>query len=109
MPTKRTKGSKKATEEKPQPTIPMPRHNLVPPHELLSKEEGEAVLERFSTPLERLPKIAQDDPGLLTDPKVRELREAKENLIGRIVRIRRHSPTAGETEVYRTIIAGKED
>jgi DNA-directed RNA polymerase subunit H len=112
MPTKRTKGSKatKAAEEKAQqPTIAMPRHNLVPPHELLSKEEGEAVLARFSTPIERLPKIAQDDPGLLTDPKVREAREAKENLIGRIVRIKRHSPTAGETEVYRAIIAGKED
>jgi DNA-directed RNA polymerase subunit H len=96
-------------EEKVQPTVPMPRHQLVPPHELLTKEEGEAVLARFSTPIERLPKIAQDDPGLMTDPKYREARDAKENMVGRIVRIHRHSPTAGEAEVYRVIIAGKED
>jgi DNA-directed RNA polymerase subunit H (RpoH/RPB5) len=108
MPAKRSNRSKKP-EEKAPPNVPMPRHQLVPPHELLSPEDGVKVTERFSTPIERLPKILIDDPGLMTDPKYREAREAKENLVGRIVRVRRQSETAGEAEVYRVIISGDEE
>jgi DNA-directed RNA polymerase subunit H len=84
---------------------PPPRHMLVPDHEVLSAEEGRKVLAELETPTERLPKILLDDPGLATDAKFRAAREAKEELVGRLVRVRRPSPTAGETVAYRVIIA----
>lgn len=105
MPGKRPKRSKEA-KEKPKPFIPTSRHQFVPPHELLSRENGLAVLERFATPIERLPRIRNGDPGLLTDPAYRAAVEAGEDLVGRIVRVRRISQTAGEAEVYRVITVG---
>ena len=84
-------------------------HHLIPPHELLGEEEARQVLEDLATPAERLPKILASDPGLLTSPEVRAAREAAEPLAGRIVRIRRPSPTAGEAVTYRVIIANLGD
>lgn len=105
MPGKAPKRSKEA-KEKPKPFVPTARHQFVPPHELLSKEDGLAILERFSTPIERLPRILKSDPGLQTDPAFRAAVDAGEDLVARIVRIRRISQTAGEAEVYRVITAG---
>ena len=84
-------------------------HHLIPPHELLTEEEGRSVLEELATPLERLPKILASDPGLMTSPQVRAAKEAAEPLAGRLVRIRRPSPTAGEAITYRVIIANLGD
>jgi DNA-directed RNA polymerase subunit H len=84
-------------------------HHLIPRHELLTEAEGRKILEELATPLERLPKILAIDPGLLTDPAVRAAREAAEPLAGRLVRIRRPSPTAGEAIAYRVIIANLGD
>ncbi len=84
-------------------------HHLIPPHELLSEDEARNVLEELATPVERLPKILASDPGLLTSPEVRAAKEASEPLAGRMVRIRRPSPTAGEAITYRVVIANLGD
>jgi len=84
---------------------PFVAHHLAPPHEILSEEETRRVLETLGTPTERLPKILATDPGLMTDPRFAALRDAHENLAGRLVRVRRPSATAGEAVAYRVVIA----
>jgi DNA-directed RNA polymerase subunit H len=84
-------------------------HHLIPPHELLTEDEARQVLDALATPVERLPKILGSDPGLLTNPQVRAAKESAEPLAGRMVRIRRPSPTAGEAVTYRVIIANLGD
>jgi len=93
---------------------PAPRafvaHHLAPPHEILSEAESSAVLGEISTPVERLPKILVSDPGLQTDPKYAALKESGERLVGRLVRIRRPSATAGQSVAYRVIVLpGREE
>ncbi len=88
-----------------EPKRPFVAHHLAPPHEILSEEESRRVLETLGTPTERLPKILASDPGLMTDPKFTALKDAHENLAGRLVRIRRPSATAGEAVAYRVVIA----
>jgi|SRR5579863_4209204 len=104
--------SRKAASKTGAPTAGVPpparkltrTHHLVPPHELLSEEETRQTLQALGTSIERLPKILYNDPGLETDAKFRAAREAKEPLQGRLVRVRRPSPTAGEAVAYRVII-----
>ncbi len=84
-------------------------HHLIPSHELLSEDDARKVLEELATPVERLPKILASDPGLLTNAEVRAAREAAEPLAGRMIRIRRPSPTAGEAITYRIVIANLGD
>jgi DNA-directed RNA polymerase subunit H (RpoH/RPB5) len=97
-----------AASAPPVPERPFVAHLLVPPHELLSADESDRVLKDLGVPRERMPKILVGDPGLKTDPKFREAREAREPLSGRLVRIRRPSPTAGEAVAYRVIVASLE-
>ena len=99
----------KAKAKSPPPERELVVHQLVPPHELLSLEESRRTLEELKTTEERLPKILPSDPGLKTDPKFRAAKEAKEPLAGRLVRIRRPSPTAGEAVAYRLLAAGSGD
>jgi DNA-directed RNA polymerase subunit H (RpoH/RPB5) len=87
------------------PTRPFVAHRLAPPHEILSEEETRHVLDELDTVPERLPKILASDPGLQTDPKFVAARDAGENFLGRLVRIRRPSATAGEAIAYRLIVA----
>ncbi|MGD0250719.1 MAG: DNA-directed RNA polymerase subunit RpoH/Rpb5 C-terminal domain-containing protein [Thermoplasmata archaeon] len=97
--------SRKRTPEKPSvPKRPFVAHHLAPPHEILSEVESKKVLEMLGTPPERLPKILVADPGLKTDPKYEAMRESGENLLGRLVRIRRPSATAGMAVAYRLIV-----
>jgi DNA-directed RNA polymerase subunit H (RpoH/RPB5) len=84
---------------------PFVAHLTVPPHELLSAAESQSVLATLGVPLERVPKILSTDPGLKTDPAYRAARELHEPLAGRLVRVRRPSPTAGEAIAYRVIIS----
>jgi DNA-directed RNA polymerase subunit H (RpoH/RPB5) len=79
-------------------------HHLSPPHEILSEEESRKMFEQLGTAPERLPKILVADPGLKTDPKYEAMRSTGENLVGRLVRIRRPSATAGEAIAYRLIV-----
>ncbi len=99
------KAAKKAEAAPPAARRPFIAHHLVPPHELLSEEEGTAALRELATGVERLPKILASDPGLLTDPKFVAAKEAGENLSGRLVRVRRPSQTAGEAVAYRVIVS----
>jgi DNA-directed RNA polymerase subunit H (RpoH/RPB5) len=87
------------------PPRPFIAHRLAPPHEILSEEETRRVLEELETTPERLPRILVSDPGLQTDPKFVPARDAGENLVGRLVRIRRPSATAGEAIAYRLVVA----
>ncbi len=93
----------------PGPPAPFVAHLLVPPHELLSEEESRQTLELLGTPIERLPKILVTDPGLKTDPKFSDARQAHEALNERLVRVRRPSSTAGEAVAYRVIVQSPGD
>ncbi len=68
-------------------------HHLVPKHEILSKKEGEKILEKYGVTPEKLPAIKENDP-------VAKAIEAKE---GQILKITRESPTAGKTHYYRLV------
>ena len=68
------------------------------------------MLGEIATPVERLPKIFVSDPGLQSDPKYAALKESGERLVGRLVKIRRPSATAGQSIAYRVIVQpGRED
>ncbi len=95
----------KKTEAKTATPRPFVAHHLAPPHEVLSEDESRRVLESLATTSERLPKILVSDPGLQTDPKFVPMRDAGENLVGRLVRIHRPSQTAGQAIAYRVIVA----
>lgn len=70
------------------------RHFLVPKHEILSKEEEQAVLEQYNSTKLQLPWIQR------TDPMARYLGIEP----GQLVRIKSSSPTAGEYISYRTCV-----
>ena len=69
-------------------------HELVPKHEILSKEEEEELLKKLNTTKKHLPKI------LSTDPIVKALGAKK----GDIIRITRKSVYAGEYYYYRVVV-----
>ena len=104
-PTPRRSRRRAATAAPATPKRPFVAHHLAPPHEVLGEEESRTILGRLGTPAERLPQIFLSDPGLQTDPKFTALRDSGENLVGRLVRVRRPSPTAGEAIAYRVIVA----
>jgi DNA-directed RNA polymerase subunit H (RpoH/RPB5) len=105
-PTPRRARGKSASRAGTPPPAPRPfvAHHLAPPHEVLTEAESLKVLEGLATPVERLPKILVSDPGLQTDPKYTSLKESGERLVGRLVRIRRPSATAGESVAYRVVV-----
>ncbi|MCS7141605.1 MAG: DNA-directed RNA polymerase subunit H [Candidatus Nitrosocaldus sp.] len=72
------------------------RHEYVPEHILLSKEEAEEVLRRYHVRPNQLPFI------LASDPAIRNLGVKP----GDIVKIIRRSPTAGVSIYYRYVIEG---
>jgi DNA-directed RNA polymerase subunit H (RpoH/RPB5) len=104
-PTRERRSKRKAAAVPAVPKRPFVAHHLAPPHEVLGEDESRTILGRLGTPLERLPQILLSDPGLQTDPKYIALKDAGENLVGRLVRVRRPSPTAGEAVAYRVIVA----
>jgi DNA-directed RNA polymerase subunit H len=72
------------------------KHVLVPKHEIISESEKEELLKRYGITLRQLPRIFMNDPAIKhLNPK-----------IGDVVRIRRKSVTAGETEYYRVVVKG---
>lgn len=85
---------KKPVKKEEAPKFSIFDHELVPFHRILSPEEAEEVLRRYSVQPQQLPYI------LVTDPVVREL-GAKP---GDIIEIRRKSPTAGEAVYYRIVV-----
>lgn len=71
-------------------------HELVPKHELLTKEEALKVLRELGIHPEQLPWIRASDP-------VAKLLGAKP---GDIIKIVRRSPTAGVSIAYRFVVVG---
>lgn len=102
--TARRSRARPAATKPTTPPRPFVAHHLAPPHEILSEEESKKIVERLGASPERLPKILIEDPGLRTDPKYEALKGAGENLVGRLVRVRRPSATAGEAIAYRLIV-----
>ncbi len=76
-------------EKKPEPIL----HFLVPHHEIVSKEESEAVLKELGTSLDKMPKILKEDPI------VENLNAEKNDMI----KIYRDSKTAGRIIYYRAV------
>ncbi|MHA2067521.1 MAG: DNA-directed RNA polymerase subunit H [Candidatus Thorarchaeota archaeon] len=69
------------------------QHDLVPKHEILSKEEKEKLLEELGVTEKGLPKIFSSDPTIVNlNPKK-----------GDVVKIMRKSQTAGESVYYRVV------
>ncbi len=71
-------------------------HDLVPRHILLSKEEVEAVLQKYRIKPHQLPFLKASDPAA----------KAIKAQPGDIVKIIRRSKTAGEATAYRYVIEG---
>lgn len=74
--------------------IEIQQHQLVPMHEILSKEEKKALLEKLGVTEDSLPKV------FINDPAIRKM----ETKPGTVMKITRKSPTAGETVYYRVVI-----
>ena len=74
--------------------ILVPDHVYVPKHEIMSKKDAEAVLEKFNCKPTELPLIFVNDPAILglgVKP-------------GDMIKITRKSSTAGESLYYRYVV-----
>ena len=71
-------------------------HSLVPDHKKLTKEEKEALLEKYHITVKELPRVLESDPSL-QGVKVGP---------GDVVRITRNSPTAGKAVYFRVVVRG---
>ena len=76
------------------PSFDLFNHDLVPKHEVLSKEEAEELLKRYRIKPYKLPRIKASDPVVM-------LIGAKP---GDIVKIKRKSLTAGNHVTYRYVV-----
>jgi DNA-directed RNA polymerase subunit H len=70
------------------------KHELVPKHEIVSKEELKEVLEKYNITKGQLPKI------LVSDPVAKKIK----GKVGDVIKITRHSTTAGKNVVYRVVV-----
>lgn len=71
-------------------------HIWVPQHKKLSKEEKEALLQKYQITVKELPRISKNDPavsGLNAEP-------------GDVIKITRNSQTAGKATYYRAVSHG---
>ena len=75
-------------------SIDILQHKLVPHHEVLPKEEKDALLERLKVKESGMPKIFMSDPALA----------AAEVKPGDIIKITRKSQTAGTAVYYRIVV-----
>lgn len=73
-------------------------HQLIPKHEILSKEEKKQILEQYRITLDLLPRILDTDP-------VAKIIGAQP---GDFIKVTRKSVTAGESIIYRLCIKGEE-
>lgn len=71
-------------------------HELVSRHEIMAKEDVEALLEKLKITVQNLPRILEKDP-------VVQSLGAK---VGDVLKITRNSPTAGTSLYYRLVVEG---
>ena len=71
-------------------------HELVSRHEIMDKEDVEALLEKLKITVQNLPRILEKDP-------VVQSLGAK---VGDVLKITRNSPTAGTSLYYRLVVEG---
>ena len=72
----------------------VPSHTYVPKHEIMAKEDGLEVLEKYHCKPTELPLILVNDPGIMrlgVKP-------------GDMIKITRKSATAGESFYYRYVV-----
>jgi DNA-directed RNA polymerase subunit H len=81
-------------DEEKRKSIDVFRHQLVPKHEIVPKREAEELLERLHIKAHQLPYLRADDPA------ARQIGAKPWD----VVKVTRHSPTAGEVVVYRYVI-----
>lgn len=74
--------------------VDVTKHVLVPKHVKATEKEKKALLDKYDITEEELAKIKLDDPAI-QNLKV---------VPGDVIKIVRHSPTAGETEFYRCVV-----
>lgn len=73
------------------------KHELVPPHIILSEEEKEEVMKKYKVKnLKQFPRILSSDPVV----------KALGGKPGDLIKIIRKSKTAGETIYYRVVVEG---
>lgn len=70
------------------------KHDLVPRHEVLSDEDARGILEKYGVTPDQLPKL------YASDPVARAVRARP----GQIIKIKRKSPTAGESIAFRYVV-----
>lgn len=90
---KKSESSKKSKKSIP-PSFNILEHVYVPKHEILSKEEAEALLKKYNITPSQLPSI------LISDPVVKAI-GAK---VGDIIKITRPSETSGTSIYYRCVV-----
>ena len=72
----------------------MLEHKLVPNHEILSEKEKDELLNKFDIDSEKLPKILDTDPAIISIGAVP----------GQVVKITRRSRTAKYATAYRIVV-----
>jgi DNA-directed RNA polymerase subunit H len=80
----------------PKKNIIIKKHVLLPSHSKMSEADKKKLLTDYKITIKELPKIRKNDPAL-------DEMDIKE---GDIIRIKRKSHTAGETEYYRVVVSG---
>ncbi len=75
-------------------TFDITKHILVPEHTKVNEDEKQKLLKQFNISIKQLPEIKLSDPAIQRlNPK-----------IGDVIKIRRKSPTIGESFFYRVVI-----
>jgi DNA-directed RNA polymerase subunit H len=83
---------------KEKPKIDILEHEIVPNHKIITKEETEELLKKYSIKLVNLPRIFSDDPVI-------EMIGAR---YGDVVKIKRKSQTTVDSvEAYRFVMKAK--
>lgn len=83
-------------------------HEMVPMHELVSDKDVQALLQQYRIRLDQLPKIRSDDPALMAAASIAGMNpgsaEFQAQVLGKVVRVTRRSPTAGTHTAYRYVV-----